>query len=100
MTKQPGQAPNVLVVVADDLDDAARVPVAQVREVPRWDLPAAHVANAPEAEEIRLDRPKSRVGESMTEEGSNDRQEVEVPGELGRAAPVEPEARDEQRPVK
>ena len=74
-------------------------PTPEQVEVNAGYLPALHVAGATNAEQAALDRPKARVLETMPEDATDERQQVEVTGRRRRCAPAHPVARDEERPV-
>jgi hypothetical protein len=97
--EQPGERPDVLVVVADDVDQRLDRAAAQERQVVPRDLPALDVADAVQAEQLGLGRPEPGIAEPMAEEPPHDRQEVEVAVVRRRWAARHPEPGHEQRPV-
>lgn len=97
--QQATQGPDVLVVVADDIDQRARLAIGEEGEVPLGDLPAGDVAVPPDAKQGGLDGPEPCVHRAVTKEPADDRQEVEMAGMRRRRPASEPIPRDEQRPV-
>ena len=80
-TEQPRQRADVLVVVADDVDERLGRAAAQEAEVAARDLPAVDVAVAVQAEQPGLGRPQPGVGQPVAEQPPDDRQQVEVAGD-------------------
>ena len=68
-------------------------------QVTARDLPAVDVADPVEPQDVALDAPQPGVGETVTEHPPDERQEVEVAGQRGRARSSEPEPGLEERPV-
>jgi hypothetical protein len=97
--QQPGQRSDVLVVVANDVDERLDRAAAQEGQVVAGDLPAFHVADPVEPEELRLGRPQPGVAETMAEQPTDDRQQVEVAPVRRRGAAGEAVARHQQRPI-
>jgi len=82
--------------MAHDVDKGLDGTTAEEREVVAGDLPAFDVADAVEAEELRLRCSESGVAEPVAEEPPHDRQEVEVSVVRWRGAARQPEPGDEQ----
>ena len=97
--QQPGQRPDVLVVVPDDLGQWRRRAAAQEVEVQAGDLPAVDIRSAVHPEQLDLDRPEARIGQAVAEDPPDEREQVEVAGVRRRSASAHPIAGDEQRPV-
>ena len=97
--EQPGQRPDVLVVVADDGRERLRGAAAQEPEVAARDLPAVDVAVPVQAQQARLGGSQPGVAQPVAEHPADDRQEVEVAGMDRRGPAVHPVPGDEQRPV-
>jgi hypothetical protein len=65
--EQTRQRPNVLLVVADDVDERPGLAETQEVEVARWDLPAGDIAMATHAQQLRLDGAEACIGHSVLE---------------------------------
>ena len=97
--EEPGERPDILVVVPRDLGQRHGRAPAQELVVAAGDLPALDVADTVEPEQGGLRGPQPSIGHPVTEQAADDGQQVEVAGmDRGRAA-REPEPRREQRPV-
>jgi hypothetical protein len=99
MTEESCQRANVLVVVANDVDERSRVAVPQEREVPLRDLPAGHVGVAADAEQRRFHGRQSGIDHPVAEQPADQRQQVEVAGVERRLGAGEAVAGNDQRPV-
>jgi hypothetical protein len=97
--EQAREGADVLVVMADHLQQRCRLPEPQELEVARRDLPAPDVGVPAESQEHGLDGPEAGVGHPVPEDAAHESQQVEVAGVDGRALPSEAVARDEERPV-
>ena len=97
--QQAGQGADILIVVADDLDEPRRLAVAQELQVPGRDLPARHIAVTAHAEQFGLGGLQLRVGHPVPEHSPDDRQKIQVAGVGRRHVPGHPVAGDEERPV-
>jgi hypothetical protein len=99
MTDEVRQRAHILVVVAHDLDERVGGSAAQEVEVPPRDLPALHVTDPVEPEQLGFRRAKARVRHPVPEQPADEREQVEVAGMLRRRPACHAVARDEQRPV-
>ena len=99
MSEEPGERPDVLVVVAGDLGERLRRPAAQELVIATGDLPALDVADPMQAEELGLRGPQARVGHPVAEQAPDDRQQVEVAGMDRRRPTGQPKPRRQERPV-
>jgi hypothetical protein len=97
--EQPGERPNVLAVVPDDVEQGIGRSTAEEVEEPPGDLPAIDVAVADASENLGLDGSKARVGHPMAEDAPDEGQQIEVTRERRGSGSNHPVASDEERPV-
>ena len=78
--QQARERADVLVVVPHDLDERLGRAATQESEIPAGDLPALDVAVPLQPQQPGLGRPQAGVVEPVSEEPSDDRQQVEMAG--------------------
>src|SRR5204863_3780377 len=93
--QETGQRPDILTVVANDIDQRPGLAAPQEIEIEPRDLPAVDVLVADRSEELGLDRSQPRVGHPMAKDAAHERQQVEMAGERRRRQAGHPITRDE-----
>ena len=83
VVEQAGQRAYVELVVADDVHEPGRAAAADEVEVPAGDLPPLDVAVPLDGEEMLLGRLEAGIRHPVTEQPSDQWQQVEVPAQRG-----------------
>jgi hypothetical protein len=99
MAHEVRQRAHVLIVVAYHLDERVGRTTAQEVEVPPRDLPALHVADAMQPEQLGLGCAKPSVGHPVTKQPAHEGKEIEVTGVFGSRPASHAKPCHEQRPI-